>query len=307
MITVCAPPYIAQALRADPLPAVTVIDWPPAPSVEPAEVERVHLWVAPYPPPDVATWSNAISAMPRLTAVQLLSAGVDPWATMMPDGVLLCSGRGIHGVSTAELALALMLALLRDVPLFLKQQEQQHWRHASTDGLAGKQVLIIGAGEIGKTLASAVQVFGATATLVGRTARPGVRAMQDLDALVPEHDIVVVAVPHTPETRNLVDQRFLAAMPDGAILVNVARGQIVVTDDLVAELRSGRLRAALDVVDTEPLPSGHPLWTLPGVVITPHVGGGARGWQARARHLVRDQIGRLLAEEPLANVVSWDS
>jgi phosphoglycerate dehydrogenase-like enzyme len=127
--------------------------------------------------------------------------------------------------------------------------------------------------------------------------------MSEVPELLPEHDVVVVAVPHTPQTHGQVDAQFLAAMPDGALLVNIARGGIVDTDALLAELRAGRLRAFLDVTDPEPLPADHPLWDAPNVMITPHVGGGTRGWQRRAYRLVREQILRWVAGEELTNQV----
>jgi phosphoglycerate dehydrogenase-like enzyme len=140
--------------------------------------------------------------------------------------------------------------------------------------------------------------------VVARTARDGVRTLADVPVLLPQTDVVVLAVPNTAETTGLVDAAFLAAQPDGALIVNVARGAIVDTDALLAELTAGRLRAFLDVTDPEPLPSGHPLWDAPNLLLTPHVGGGTRGWQRRAYDLVREQVARYVAGEKLANRVS---
>jgi phosphoglycerate dehydrogenase-like enzyme len=242
--------------------------------------------------------------MPRLRLVQLLSAGVEPWPSLIPPGVTLCNGRGVHGASTAELAVAGVLSALRRLPEFREQQHAHRWHRMSSDGLDGRRVLVVGAGDIGARIAAAMRPLGADVTLVARHAREGVRPVLDLPELLPSADVVVIAVPRTSETERLVDAAFLAALPDGALLANVARGEVVDTAALLAELSAGRLRAFLDVTSPEPLPPDHPLWEAPNVVITPHVGGGTRGWQARAYRLVREQLLRDRAGEPLANVVT---
>jgi phosphoglycerate dehydrogenase-like enzyme len=163
---------------------------------------------------------------------------------------------------------------------------------------------VLGAGDIGSRIATAVVAFGAQATMVARTARDGVQAMTELPALLPEHDVVAVAVPHTDETHHLVDAAFLAALPDGALVVNVARGAIVDTGALLAELTAGRLHAFLDVTDPEPLPPEHPLWDAPNLLLTPHVGGGTREWERRGYQLVRDQLLRHVRGDELQNVVA---
>lgn len=279
---------------------VEIVVWDGS-SEPPAGAERIEMFVGRYnaDPPDAAT----LAALPALRVVQLVSAGVEPWLPVVPEGVLLCNGRGVHGASTAELAVAGMLAMLRELPVFWAAQRAHRWDQTDTEGLTGRRVLVLGAGDIGKRIAAVAAAFDADATLVARTTRDGVRAISEVPQLLPEHDVVVIAVPHTPQTHGLVDSRFLAAMADGALLVNIARGGIVDTDALVAELRAGRLRAFLDVTDPEPLPAGHPLWDTPNVMITPHVGGGTLGWQRRAYRLVRDQILRWIAGEELANQV----
>jgi phosphoglycerate dehydrogenase-like enzyme len=161
----------------------------------------------------------------------------------------------------------------------------------------------VGAGDLGQNVATRLRAFGATPVLVARRARDGVHAVGELPGLLPGADIVVLVIPLTPETTGLVDSAFLAALPDGALLVNAARGPVVVTDALVAELTSGRLHAALDVTDPEPPPDDHPLWTAPNLLLTPHVGGNVRGFPRRAYQLVRDQILRYTAGETLLNVV----
>jgi phosphoglycerate dehydrogenase-like enzyme len=242
--------------------------------------------------------------MPRLSVIQLLSAGVESWLPVVPPGVVLCNGRGIHGGPTAELAIAGLLAVLRELPRFVEQQRDRVWRATEVHSLDGMRVLVLGAGDIGQRVASVVRLLDAEATLVARHQRPGVEPIAALPELLAQHDVVVVALPLTAETEGLVDAAFLAAMRDGAVLVNIARGKIVHTTALVAELQAQRLQAFLDVTEPEPLPADHPLWTAPGVLITPHVGGGTPGWANRAYRLVREQLSRFVAGEPLRNVVS---
>ncbi len=284
------------------LPAgVEVVIWDGTGS-PPAGADRIELFVGRYdaPPPPAA----ALAGLPDLRVVQLVSAGVDAWLPVVPAGVLLCNGRGVHGASTAELAVAGLLAVLRELPRFVAAQQAGRWERADTEGSTGRRALVIGAGDIGGRVAAALRAFDADVTLVARTARDGVRAMAELPSLLPEHDIVVLAVPLTSETRGLVDAAFLGALPDGAVVVNIARGPIVDTEALLSELAARRLHAFLDVTDPEPLPAGHPLWSAPNLLLTPHVGGGTRGWQQRAYQLVREQVLRFAAGEPLLNVVS---
>lgn len=267
----------------------------------PSGIQDVEFFVAPYQPG--ALDGSVLAAMPSLKVVQLLSAGFEKWLPILPSGVVLCNGRGVHGGSTAELAVGGLISLVRELPRLLDQQRAHDWHPRMTDGLDGKRVLILGAGDIGRRIAAAVGAFGSEPTLVGRSARDGVRALDEAPALLPEQDAVVIALPLTAETEHLVDARFLAALHDGAIVVNVARGAVVDTAALTAEVTSGRLGAFLDVTDPEPLPADHPLWDAPNVLISPHVGGGTNGWQQRGNALIKDQLARYAAHEPLANVV----
>jgi phosphoglycerate dehydrogenase-like enzyme len=298
VIAVCVPSdVIASAL--DGLPVEPVF-WD-GQDESTGGLDRVEVLVPPYPAglPQV----DALTRFPRLRVVQLLSAGYETWPPLIPSGVVLCNGRGIHGASTAELAVGGLISLLRRLPDFHDQQRAGLWQRHDTDSLDGKRVLVLGAGDIGGRVAAAVTALGAEATVVARTAREGVRALDELDDLLPDHDVVLVALPYSEQTHGLVGRDFLSRMPAGACLVNVARGAIVDTDALLAELGHGRLRAFLDVTDPEPLPQDHPLWRAPNVLITPHVGGGTRGWERRAVQLVHDQVRRYLAGEPLRNVV----
>jgi phosphoglycerate dehydrogenase-like enzyme len=216
---------------------------------------------------------------------------------------VLCNARGAHTPATAEWAVAATLAAQRGIPFFVREQAAGRWSFTTHRSLVGARVLVVGAGDIGREIGRMMAGFDVELTYVARTAREGVRAMTDLPDLLPHADVVVVIVPVTPETTGMVDAAFLAAMPDGALLVNAARGVVVDTDALLAELSRGRLRAALDVTEPEPLPEGHPLWSAPGLLLTPHVGGAVPETNARAAAAVTDQIGRILAGEPLANVV----
>ena len=199
--------------------------------------------------------------------------------------------------------MAVILAELRHLPEFVAAQQAGTWRPARSEPLAGQTVLIVGYGSIGEATERLLAPFGVRIERVARHARPGVSSLDGLPALLPRADIVILLVPVTPATTRLADARFLGRMHDHALLVNAARGPIVDTAALLAELNSGRLRAALDVTDPEPLPAGHPLWSAPNLLLTPHVAGASTQAIPRARAIVADQLARYAAGEPLANVV----
>ncbi len=270
----------------------------------PASVAEVAFYVPPYRlDPSVAA---VLERMPALEVVQTLTAGVDNIRPRLPDRVRLCSGRGIHDASTAELTLALVLASLRGVPDFVRAQDRHEWTPVWRPALADRHVLLVGHGAIGRAIEARLRPFEVTVTAVARTARPGVHAIEELPALLPGADVVILIVPLTDSTRGLVDAAFLDRMKDGALLVNMARGAVVVTDDLVAALDTGRLTAAIDVADPEPLPADSALWDAPGLLVSPHVGGASSAMWPRAHRLVRDQLHRYAAGEPLWNVMSAD-
>jgi phosphoglycerate dehydrogenase-like enzyme len=246
----------------------------------------------------------ALRQMPRLRVVQTLTAGVDWIRPNVPPGVELCNARGAHDAATAEWVVAAMLGALRDFPRFALEQAAARWAYQATDQLATKTVLIVGYGSIGAAVEQRLAGFEVTVTRVARRARPGVAALSELASLLPQADVVVLLVPFTPQTAGMVDSGFLAAMKDGALLVNAARGAVVDTAALVAEASSGRLRAALDVTDPEPLPPDHELWSLPGVFITPHVAASTSVSRQRVAGLVRDQVVAYTRGEPLRNVIS---
>jgi phosphoglycerate dehydrogenase-like enzyme len=289
------------------LPAAVEVEVCREVSSLPSDPSAVRFWVPPF-----ASTVRASTLLPRLTGlevVQLLSAGADAWVAEVPDGVRLCDARGVHDPSTSEWVLTAALAALRRFPAFARAQQRHEWVFAAetpTDELTGKRVLLIGAGSIGAAIAAKLAPFDVALTRVARTARPaeGVHGVDALPGLLPDAEIVVLVVPLTEATRGLVDAAFLSALPDGALLVNAARGPVVDTGALLAEVRTGRIAAALDVTDPEPLPPEHPLWDLPNVLLTPHVAGAVRGLLPRAYRLAGDQLRRYVAGEPLINSVA---
>jgi phosphoglycerate dehydrogenase-like enzyme len=298
-------PTAEAAAALDGLRGATVEQVAPDGSDLPASAGEVEFYVPPFFPtrPAIA----AMRQMPRLAAVQALTAGVDRLRPELPDGVTLCNARGAHDASTAEWVVAAILAALREFPHFTREGAAGRWSYQFTDCLAGKTVLIVGYGSIGAAVEQRLAGFEVNVRRVARRARDGatpVTAVSGVGDLLPTADVVVVLAPVTRETIGMVDAGFLARMKDGALLVNAARGSLVVTDALCGELSRGRLRAALDVTDPEPLPPGHPLWTLPGVFFTPHVAASTPVSAARMLALVRDQAERFITGQPLRNVIS---
>jgi phosphoglycerate dehydrogenase-like enzyme len=270
----------------------------------PESVGEVAFYVTPYQMGPAI--GEVLPRMGNLQVVQTLSAGVDNVRSKVPASSTLCNGRGIHDTSTAELTLALTLAGLRGIPDFVRQQDRREWTPGWRPALADKRVLLIGYGAIGAAIEARLLPFETEVVRVARSARDGVHPIEDLPGLLPDADVVILIVPLTDATRGLVDAAFLDRMKPGAMLVNVARGAVVVTDDLVAALHSGKVTAAVDVADTEPLPADSPLWDAPGLLISPHVGGASSAMWPRAHRLVRDQLHRFAAGEPLHNVMTGE-
>ncbi|MET7290165.1 2-hydroxyacid dehydrogenase [Streptomyces sp. NPDC005573] len=282
-------------------PGVEVHTWDGVtPGTEPdgEAAAGIGLWVMPYAVPDAV---RLLPRLPNLRAVQSLSAGVEKLVPLLPAGVDLHNGRGLHDASTAEHALGLILAAQRDLPQWVADQAAGRWEPHFTRSLADARVTIVGYGSIGAALERRLLACEARVVRVARRARPdeGVHAVADLPGLLPETDIVVLVLPENPDTVGLFGAKELAALPDGALVVNVGRGRTLDTGALLAETREGRLRAALDVTDPEPLPAGHPLRHAPGVLVTPHVAGGSAAFRPRAERLVVDQVRRFAAGEPL--------
>ena len=244
-----------------------------------------------------------ITKLPKLRVIQLMSAGAERVIPYVPKGITLCNARGAHDAATAEWTVGAIVASLRNFPRFAKAQEAGEWDFTVSESVAGKQVLIVGYGSIGAAVERRLGGWEVTIDRIARHPRQGVRPLTELHEALEKADVVVILLPVTDETRHLVDADFLKSMKDGALLVNAARGPIVDTGALLAELTSGRIRAALDVTDPEPLPPGHPLWQAPGLLLTPHVGGAITDASDRAYAVVRDQLARYAVGEPLRNVI----
>jgi phosphoglycerate dehydrogenase-like enzyme len=249
--------------------------------------------------------AEALAGAGSLRILQTFSAGVDWLLPHVPPGVTVASASVVHAASVAEWVLAAILADLKELPRWVVAQRAHRWGEGDADlaNLQGATVLIAGHGTIGAAVEARLAPFGAEVVRVARRARPGTHATEELPDLLPAADVVVVLVPLTDATRGLLDAGLLARMRDGALLVNAGRGPVVDQEALLAELRSGRLRAALDVVDPEPLPAGDPLWDAPGLLITPHVAGSTRGYVRRGFAHLRAQLQRLADGQELADVV----
>lgn len=246
----------------------------------------------------------------RLEVVQTLTAGID-WLPPLPPGVTVCNASGVHDGPVAEWVIAVILAMAKDLPAYIGHQRAGQWdasgntaftKRPGGGDLAEQTVLIVGHGSIGRALAQRLAPFGPRVLGIARHPRAGVSGPESLPALLPEADVVVLLAPATAETRHLVDAPFLSRMRPGALLVNAARGALVDTGALLEALRTGRVRAALDATDPEPLPRHHPLWSAPGVLITPHVAGSTTHWRARAYRLAGQQLRHYAAGQPLINV-----
>ncbi|GAB3653453.1 2-hydroxyacid dehydrogenase [Glycomyces tarimensis] len=284
------------------MPAGVEVEVFTGPGAYPSDPATVDFWVPPFLAKSKVT--SPLNDMTSLRAIQLLSAGAEVWVPVVPPHVTLCDARGVHTGVTAEWTIGAILAAMRGFDAFARGQLRHEWRVRWKTTVCDKRALIVGAGDIGEKVAEVLTVLGTEVVKVARRARHGVHGIDQIEALLPEADIVVLILPLTDATRGLVDAKFLSRMKDGALLVNAARGPIVETDALVAEVASGRLRCAVDVVDPEPLPEDHPLWDLEGALITPHVGASVDGMVRRAYEPVGPQIRRFAAGEPLENVVA---
>jgi phosphoglycerate dehydrogenase-like enzyme len=288
-----------------PVDGVEMVPWDLA--AEPPRRDEVSFVVPPYL--GSPAWQR-LGSLPRLRVVQLLTAGYETALAALPAGVQLANAAGVHDTSTAELAVTLTLSSLRGIPEFVAAQGRSQWLPSEYwPSLADKRVLILGYGGIGAAIARRLSGFEVALTAVASRARAGdgfvalVHGVDELPALLPEQDVVIVIVPLLESTKGLVDRDFLASMREGALLVNVSRGKVVDTEALGQAIGSGRIRAALDVTDPEPLPPDHPLWQMPGVLISPHVGGASTAFVPRAVALLRDQLGAFAAGRSLRGVV----
>ena len=242
--------------------------------------------------------------MPNLKTLQMLNAGYDDALAYLRPGLTLCNARGVHAASTAELAVGLAIASRRGFPEFMREQIAGNWSHHRTSALSDSKIGIIGYGSIGKKIAQNLSGFEVSITAFTQSGRDGSLTIDQLDSHLPNLDIVILILPLSDSSRHLFNAQRLAAMKDGALLINVARGPVVDTNALVSELNSGRIYAALDVTDPEPLPAGHPLWSAKNLLLVPHVGGNSDAFEPRGRALIESQLKLLAAGSPLEHVVA---
>ena len=241
--------------------------------------------------------------MKNLKVLQMPNAGYDDAIEYVREGITLCNGKSIHDDSTAELAVGLTIASLRGIPDFVRNQDKSAWVHVKNQSINDKKIGIIGFGSIGSTIAKMLSGFSVEIIPFTQSGRDNTIAISNLDKHLPTLDVVILILPLTAESKHLFNAQRLSLMKAGSLLVNVARGPIVDTDALVKELNSGRITAALDVTDPEPLPSDHPLWKAKGVLISPHVGGNTSAFEKRARRLIESQLQLLAEGKSLNNVI----
>jgi phosphoglycerate dehydrogenase-like enzyme len=283
---------------------------------------HLDMWVLPLNPKQAAA---ARAHIKNVHVVQSQYAGVDAFLSFVPPGATLCDAQGVHDIPVAEWILTVTLASLKYIPFYVRMQTRGDWKQrigaealylethpdqrpmyppALEDELTGKTVLIVGYGSIGRATEERLRPFDVKMLRIGRRRREGVEPEDRLDDMLPQADVVILLVPLTDRTRGFINGKRLAAMKHGALLVNAARGPVVDTDALVEALCGGRIHAAVDVTDPEPLPLGHPLWSAPNLLITPHIAGSSPGMMDRVMRLIGDQCRRYLAGEPLAHVVT---
>lgn len=255
------------------------------------DLSQITIYIQPYM--TGTEFLEPVRAMSNLQILQVPNAGYDSALPFMRPGMTLCNARGVHNASTAELAVGLAIAMKRGIPEFIREQARGVWSHERMGSLNDSRIGIIGAGSIGQTLVSYLRPYEVEITTFSRSGNNGSLRMEQLEGLLPTFDLLFLIVPLNAESNNLINARRLALMKDGAILINVARGKIVDTDALVAELNTGRIRAALDVTEPEPLPPGHPLWKAKNVLITPHVGGDSEAFEKRGKRFFEQQLQRI--------------
>jgi phosphoglycerate dehydrogenase-like enzyme len=254
--------------------------------------------------PILVDWRAILAKMESLKVVQTLSAGVDDSISQMPSGVTLCGARGVHSAAVSEWVVAAVLAGQKEFPFFHGEQLAGHWTRRPTKPLLDSSILFLGYGSIAQAAEDRLAPFGAKISRIARRPRDGVQPLSALPELLGDADVVIAILPRTDETHHLINERFLADMKEGALLVNAGRGSAVDTDALIAALTAGRIRAVLDVTDPEPLPEGHPLFAAPGLLVTPHIAIASSRAQERVfQGLVTEQIRRFASGEPLENAV----
>ena len=287
------------------IPPTFELDVRPIGELSSAELAEIDIYIPKYM--GGAATLTPITQMTKLKWVQLLTAGYEDAIPHLRPGIQLFNARGVHDFSTAELTTAMVLAHLTGLPGYLSDMRSGYWRTSQRDSIYQKKIAIIGAGSVGGKIGEFLAPFNVEITFFARSARPGVRSISELNDAIGSFDVVILIVPLTKETRHLIGKEQLKLVRDGALLVNVARGGVVDTDALLAELKSGRISAALDVTDPEPLPSEHELWRLSNVLITPHVGGNSAAFEPQAKEFLFRQLTALAKGEAMSNQIEWES
>lgn len=289
----------------------------------PSGVQNVDFWIIPFARKSA---QQTFQHLRGVKVVQSMMAGVDWITPWLPKDIILCDGRGLHDISASEWVLTAILTALKRFPYYRDMQLRQEWKGQASirdgfmkvggaqvgqyavlgDDLAGKTVLILGYGSIGAAIEARLAPFGVKIIRIARSARqhPQVFPVSELCKLLPEADIIVAIVPLTAETQGLIGATEIGLMKSGALLVNAARGPVVVTEAVVEALQQHRIQAVLDVTDPEPLPAGHPLWSAPNCMITPHVGGSTPEFIHRAFRFGAGQVQRFIAGKELENIVT---
>ncbi len=293
-----------NALQPTP-EGIDVVVWDFHSDPQGARYGDVDVVVLPYM--SLGDMRGPLAKIPDLKLVQTQSTGYEGVPEMVGDGVAVASAAGVHAAATAELAVGLAIASLRGIDVAVRNQNDGVWQPGRFTGLADRRVLLLGVGGIGAEIAKRLDAFEVTLTRVGSSARNDergrVHSSDELVSLAAEHDVLIVITPLNDSTRGLVDAKVLAALPDGALVVNVARGAVVDSDALTREVISGRLKAAIDVFDPEPMPQDHPLWAAPNAIITPHNGGNTGAFEPRIIKLLRSQLQALADSREPANLV----
>jgi len=296
-------PALLEAVA--PLPSgITAGLWDLRGDPEGVRAQDIDAVILPYLPG--SGW-KALGRLPRLKLVQTQTTGYDGIAELVGPDVAIASAAGVHAAATAELAVGLALASLRGIDQMVRDQANAVWNSVRRRSLADSRVLLVGVGGIGREIARRLAPFEIELVRVGRTARDDadgyVHGTDELAALAARCDVMIVVTPLDESTHHLIGAEVLAAMPDGALLVNVARGAVVDSEALTAEVLAGRLKAAVDVFDPEPIPAGHPLWHSDDIIISPHVGGNTTAFFPRVVKLLRNQLGLLAQGERPVNLV----
>ncbi|WP_323989401.1 2-hydroxyacid dehydrogenase [Nguyenibacter sp. L1] len=301
--TVSVPDRALKIYLEECCPGLDFILWPDDDPPSEDDLPAIDAVITPYAHSSLTV--ERLASLPNLKLVQTQSTGVDNVAGKVPPGVVLCSARGVHASSTAELAIGLVIASLRGIDVAARNMARQVWHEERRVTLTDRRVALLGYGSIGQELHRKLAAFDVETVRVGQVARQDehghIHGIDDLVQLLPAIDVLICSLPMTPRTTRLIDRSVLAAMKDGTLFVNVGRGSVVDQEALVAELYSGRLSAAVDVTDPEPLPANHLLWNAPNFLLTPHLGGNTSAFLPRIRAYLANQMKRISVGQPVVN------